>query len=343
MRARQSSGPVRSRDNRVAREGPGQVVVVTGASSGIGRLAARRFAARGDNLVLVARAAGPLADVAGECEAAGGVAMVMPADVAVEGDVWEVGRRTIQRFGRIDVWVNNAGVMAFGEASRETMPTHKQVVKVNLFGVLHGSTVATELMDRERGGVIINVASLYGRMTSPYVTGYVASKYGVVGLSRVLRQELAGTGIRICTVLPGSMDTPIFRHAANFTGRQPKPVPPVGNPDRVARKIVALSDRPHAEVIVGQTHRLLSWGQRLTPGPYGRLAPKAMRWLGLGEDSSETTEGNVFQPMPDWDRPTDRWRRPVLRVGSAAGVAVALAGAVGVARTAGWPMRRRTS
>lgn len=290
-----------------------RVVVVTGASSGIGRLTAQRFARRGGAVVLAARSPEALAEVAAECEAVGGTAFVVPTDVAAVDEVRELGRRTVAELGRLDVWVNGAAVMAYGTAARIPAPVHERVVGVNLLGTLHGSVVAAELMDPAsghggQGGVIVNVASLYGRMTSPFVAPYVASKFGVVGLSQVLRQELAGTGVDVCTVLPGSMDTPIFRHAANYMGRSPQPVPPVGDPARVARTIVRLADRPRAEATVGQIHRVLAWACRLTPNLYARLAPPVMRRLGLGTAEVDSWDGNVFRSLDELGEHDDRQR-----------------------------------
>lgn len=294
-----------------AAERPGRgdddrVVVITGASSGIGRLTALRFARRGDTVVLAARSRDALATVAAECEEAGGTSLIVPTDVAAADEVRELGRRAVAEHGRIDVWVNDAAVMAYGQASTIPTPVHQRVIAVNLMGVLYGSVVAAELMDPAhggRGGVIVNVASLYGRMTSPFVAPYVASKFGVVGLSQVLRQELAGTGVHVCTVLPGSMDTPIFRHAANYTDRPPRPVSPVGDPDRVARTIEGLADRPRPEATVGQVHRVLAWACRLAPNLYGAVARPAMRRLGLGAAEARPREGNVFRPLADDGRP----------------------------------------
>jgi short-subunit dehydrogenase len=175
--------------------------------------------------------------------------------------------------------------------------------------------------------VIINVASLYAKMTSPYVSAYATSKYGVLGFSEVLRQEFKSQrGIAVCTVLPGSIDTPIFRHAANYTGRQIRPVPPVASSERVGRAIVRCAEHPRREVNVGQLHHMASWGHALLPRTYSELAPKAMRLVAISKGQAPHDDGNVFTPQPqltaceaagatsrharEWL--SERWRPPVL-------------------------------
>jgi short-subunit dehydrogenase len=313
---------------------PAPVVVITGASSGIGRVTARRFAANGASVVLAARTESSLQDAAAECTDAGGRALVVPTDVTDWGAVERLAERAVAAYGRIDVWVNNASVMAYGEAEEIPYDVFTRVVEVNLMGTIHGTTTALRHMKRQGGGTIVNVASLYAKMTSPYVTPYVTSKFGVLGFSEVVRQELAAhDGIELTTVLPGSMDTPIFRHAATYLGRHPRPVPPVSDPERVARAIVRAARRPRREVTVGQTQHLLSWAHAIFPGLYGRLAPPVMRRAGLEGDDAEAGPGNVLEPMPEWNRPEGDWRNGRRRAVAAAavtGVAATVAGVAGV-------------
>ena len=314
----------------------GAVVVLTGASSGIGRAAARRFAEHGAHVVLASRGGESLEQAAQECRDAGsGRALAVPTDVADHDQVERLARRAYEELGRIDVWVNDAAVMAYGAIGDVPADVQRRIVEVNLLGTMHGSRAALPHLQREGRGVIINVASLYAKMTSPYVSAYATSKFGVLGFSEVLRQELkSDRGIHVCTVLPGSIDTPIFRHAANYTGREIRPVPPVASPERVARAIVRCAQHPRREVTVGQLHHVASWGHALVPRTYGELAPKAMRLVAIDEQPAPHDDGNVFAPQPHLDAVRGGWRNRPARAAVAVG---ALAAAAAAARHASRP------
>ncbi|WP_046472513.1 SDR family oxidoreductase, partial [Allosalinactinospora lopnorensis] len=300
----------------------GAVVVVTGASSGIGRAAARRFAQKGARVVLVARSSESLDAAAAECRDLGARALAVPADVA-DGDAVEaLAQRVTEEFGGIDVWVNNAAVMAYGAIGEVPYDVQRRILDVNLFGQIEGARAALPYLRRQRKGVIINVASLYAKMTSPYVSSYVTSKYGVLGFSEVLRQELKPSrGIHVCTVLPGSVDTPIFRHAANYTGRTAKPPPPVVSPGRVARAIVRRAEHPRREVTIGKMHHMLSWAHMLMPRLYDELVPYVMRLFVLGRAGKSSGPGNVFEPIPELDAVRGGWRSPGKRAAGGAALA----------------------
>src|SRR5688572_5679017 len=159
----------------------GSVVVITGASSGFGRGAALAFAGEGASVVLVARRDEVLDEVAAECEALGSRALVAPADVGYEDDVEQVGYDAIERFGRIDVWINNAGVGAIGRFDEVPLADHRRVIETDLLGVIYGSHVALRQFRRQGFGTLINVASALGKVPAPYYGSYTAAKYGVVG------------------------------------------------------------------------------------------------------------------------------------------------------------------
>jgi short-subunit dehydrogenase len=312
----------------------GAVVVLTGASSGIGRAAARRFAAAGADVVLAARGGRSLEQAAQECRAYDVRVLAVPTDVTDADAVQSLAGRTVQELGRLDVWVNDAAVMAYGAIEEVPFAVQRKIIETNLLGTMCGARAALPVLKNQGRGVIINVASLYAKMTSPYVSAYATSKYGVLGFSEVLRQELkSDRGIHVCTVLPGSIDTPIFRHAANYTGREIRPVPPVASPERVARAIVRCAEHPRREVTVGQLHHLASWGHALLRRTYSELAPKAMRFVAIGQEPQAHDAGNVFTPRPDLDAVRGGWRNR--RARAALGVA-ALAGAAG----AGTAVRR---
>jgi short-subunit dehydrogenase len=222
--------------------------------------------------------------------------------------------------------------MAYGAIAEVPVEVQRRILEVNLLGTMHGPRTALPHLKAQGRGVIINVASLYAKMTSPYVSAYATSKYGVLGFSEVLRQELkSDRGLHVCTVLPGSIDTPIFRNAANYTGRTIRPVPPVASPGRVADAIVRCAQHPRREVTVGQLHHLASWGHALLPRTYSELAPKAMRFVAIGKDASPHDPGNVFEPAPDRATVRGGWRNRPARtaVGIIAAAALAAAAAVG--------------
>jgi short-subunit dehydrogenase len=305
----------------------GAVVVLTGASSGIGRAAALRFADKGADLVLASRGSESLDAVAAACRERGVRAVSVPTDVADSDQVEALADRAASELGRIDVWVNDAAVMAYGAIGEVPFEVQRRIIETNLLGTMCGARAALPHLQRQGRGVIINVASLYAKMTSPYVSAYATSKFGVLGFSEVLRQELkSDRKIHVCTIMPGSIDTPVFRHAANYTGRTIRPVPPVASPERVARAIVRCAEHPRREVTVGQLHHIASWGHALLPRTYSELAPKAMRFVAIGKEPSPHGDGNVFTPEPELDAIRGGWRNRPARAAVATAV---LAGAAG--------------
>ena len=311
----------------------GSVVVVTGASSGIGRTAARLFARHGARVVLAARSEGSLRAVAQECEAAGGEALVVPMDVTDEDAVRELARRSVEGFGRIDTWVNNAGVMAYGRFEDVPTEVYRRVIETNLFGQIYGARAALSQFREQGEGVLVNMSSVWGRLTSPHVSAYVTSKFAIRAFSECLRQELAGDeGIDVVTILPQSVDTPVFRQAGNFYGRAARPVPPVSSAEEVADRILRCARDPRREVTEGRAGQLIETLHALAPGIYDRTLPYLFEWAVFSSEPVETGPGNVLEPTPEQNRVSDGWgetNTALLQAVLAGGVVVA--GAVGVA------------
>jgi NAD(P)-dependent dehydrogenase (short-subunit alcohol dehydrogenase family) len=307
-----------------------QVIVITGASSGIGRACARAFAAAGGRVALAARTEKSLQEAAKECEAAGGQAFIVPTDVTDEHAVRALARRVVERFGRIDVWVNDAGVILYGRFEDTPLEAYRQVIETNLFGQMHGARAVLPHFRKQGSGVLINIASMWGKVSSPYVGAYVTSKFGIRGFSACLREELAGARhIHICTILPISVDTPIFHHGANYTGRKIRPVPPVVEPNRVVRAIMHAARFPRAEIMVGQYGHLLTLANTLFPWVFEFMVPYVFSWSTFGSQSDGRSPGNLFEPMPEWNRLSGNWRRGrktlLRRAGLAGGATVAAA------------------
>jgi NAD(P)-dependent dehydrogenase (short-subunit alcohol dehydrogenase family) len=279
------------------------VAVITGASSGIGRATAHAFASRGAAVVLSARREDALLDLARECELAGGQAMVVPADVTDAKAVDELARRAVGQFGRIDVWVNNAAVTMFARVVDMPLADVRRVLDVNLMGYLHGARSAVRQMRAQGSGTLINVSSIVGVVAQPYTSAYSMTKAAVRSLGTSLRGELMLDGyrhVRVCTVLPATIDTPIFRQTANYTGREAVPMPPVYRPQRVARTIINLVRFPRREVVSGSLGRTVLWQHKLAPGLTERMFAVQVDKTHLSrERPAPATNGNLYEPSTD--------------------------------------------
>ncbi|MFF0233889.1 SDR family NAD(P)-dependent oxidoreductase [Micromonospora sp. NPDC005254] len=274
-----------------------RVVVVAGATSGIGRATARAFAERGDRLVLAARAPQTLAEVRAEC--ADVEVLTVPTDVTEAGALEALAEAAIERFGRIDVWVHTAAVMAYGRFDEVPERVFEQVVRTDLLAAAGAARVALRHFRATGAGTLILTGSVLGHITAPYMSAYVTSKWGLQGLARTIQQELRDSpGIRLCLVNPGSVDTPVYQQAANYLGRVGRPPPPVAGPQRVARAIVDCVDRPRREVSVGRLNVVLRAGFTVLPGVYDVLVGPLMRLAGLSGRPVPAHDGTVFAPNP---------------------------------------------
>ena len=272
------------------------MVVVTGASSGIGRAATLRLARRGAALALCARSEPALAEVAAECEGAGAQTLHRALDVSDEAAVEAFAAATVERFGRLDVWVNDAGVIAYGPFEEIPSEVFRQVIETNLLGQVHGARAALRRFRDQGAGVLINMSSVWGRVSTPQVSPYIVSKNAVRAFSECLTGELVGDAdIHVATLAPQAVDTPIFDHAANYTGRRVRPIPPVLDPEEVARGIELCAENPKREVNYGRSGRLLQILYSVAPPLYRRLAHGAFVEGTWGSARTERGPGNVLE------------------------------------------------
>ena len=274
------------------------MVVLTGASSGIGRAAALHFARRGAKLVLAARDAEALEEVARECrDTYGTEAVAAPTDVRDELSVDALGGLAIERFGKVDVWVNDAAVYMMG--ALEACPSHaiRELFETNVMGVLHGTRAALACFRVcESSGVIINIGSVAGKISYADAGPYCASKHAVHAITEALRQELVGTDIHACLVVPATVDTPLFQHAANYTGREVIAMRPIYDAKRVAAAIVHCAERPRREIRIGAAPGLMTFMARAIPWLYERMQPRMVEKDHLGSFGAGPTSGNFADP-----------------------------------------------
>ncbi|MFJ5282800.1 SDR family oxidoreductase [Pseudomonas sp. NPDC088429] len=288
-----------------------KLVVITGASSGIGRAAAHAFAIEGARLVLAARDYEALSDVVGECVERGASAMAVPTDVTNSDQMRALAKKAASYGdGRIDIWINNAGVGAVGSFEETPLEAHEQVLQTDLLGYLRGAYVAWPYFKSQKSGILINTLSLGSWVAQPYAAAYSASKYGLRGLSEALRGELhRSPDIHVCDIYPAVMDTPGFRDGGDFTGHALKPPPPVYDPRLVAAAMVRCALRPKQSVTVGRAATLARIAHFLIPG-FPQISGWLTRLALQHRPQAHSSAGNLYSPSNEQRRIEGGWRAP---------------------------------
>jgi short-subunit dehydrogenase len=287
-----------------------QVIVITGASSGIGLTTARMAAQRGAKVVFCARNEEALLEIERELQAQGYRAHAVRADVANPAEVERLAERAVATFGRIDTWVNNAAVAIYGELLDVSLEDQRQLFEIDFWGVVHGSRVAVQRM-RDSGGALINVGSVLSDIAFPLQGIYSAAKHAVQGYTDALRVELAHDKIPVSVTLikPAAINTPYPQHAKNYLEKEPKNAPPYYAPETVAEAILHAASHSEHELFVGGAGKMFSAGQKLAPGLMDRLLsgtmfssqkqaedarPRRDNLYGPGEDRRERGEGELY-------------------------------------------------
>ena len=292
-----------------------QVMVITGASSGIGLATAKLAASEGARVLLAARGEEALSRAVQEIAVEGGEAAYVVADVCDTNDLVKTAETAVRYFGRIDTWVNNAGVGLFGLIEQVSEEDHRRLFETNFWGLVNGSLVALQHL-REHGGAIINIGSVASDVSLPNLTMSSASKHAVKGFTDGLRTELESEGapISVTLVKPASIDTPFPQHARNYMSVEPKLPPPIYSVTEVARSVCHAAAHPQRDIYIGGGGRMMGALRYYVP----RLVDRASAKMALQQMRSDTPprrpEGILQQPSNLGEEHGDMHGRAVHKV-----------------------------
>ncbi|AZB11375.1 SDR family oxidoreductase [Chryseobacterium sp. G0162] len=275
----------------------GETVVITGASSGIGKATAEAFAEQGADLVLAARNEEALKETAEICRSLGVNVITVPTDVSVAEEVAHLVNEAIQFSGKIDYWVNNAGVLAFGKFEEIPVDVTDQIIKTNLLGYMHAAHAVLPVFKRQKKGVLLNNISIGGWMPAPYGTAYTASKYGIRGMTETLQGEVSDfPDIHICALYPGFQKSSGIEHAANYSGIKLSTPPPSFDPRKLAASIVRTAKNPTEASYPDWSAVAFKSIYEIFPGVVRYVSSAAMRMVMKKANKDEKSKGNVLEP-----------------------------------------------
>lgn len=275
-----------------------QVIVVCGASSGMGRMAALEFARRGAKVIASSRSQEGLESLAEEIAVEGGEITTVIADVSDYAQVRSIGKEAVKRYGRIDTWAHFAATSVYAPFRETTPEEFARVMDVNLLGAVYAAMVALPLLSKQ-GGALIEISSIEAEVGTPYQSAYTASKHGMRGFMDVLRMELRHekVPVSVTNIMPSAVNTPFFNHARSKLGFVPKPRSTMYQPETVVRAVLHAAQYPSDEVIIGTAGWLFLWAKRLMP----RLTDVFVTWLAYRKLKTPVrraicTGDNIFQP-----------------------------------------------
>jgi NAD(P)-dependent dehydrogenase (short-subunit alcohol dehydrogenase family) len=321
-----------------------QVVALMGASSGIGREAALRFAERGAKVVVSARGEEGLRSLVEEVRGKGGEATVVVADTSEYEQVKAVANRATEEYGRLDTWVHLAAVGLFATFEQTTPEEFERVIAVNLMGQVYGAMAALPHLKREGRGALIHISSVEAKRSFPFHSAYAASKHGIDGFLEALRVELKHEGwpISVTQVMPGTINTPFFDKGRTKLGVKPVGIPPIYEPQTVANLILYAAENPARDLVSGGAAQAMIINQRLSPRMVDAIlttragfSPQMTK-----EPRSEDDPDNLYAPIRGHDTAKNGFRafsrslynwlemHPTVRRGAAAGTALGLLSAL---------------
>lgn len=276
--------------------------VVTGASSGFGRGVSELLGREHANVVLAARRADVLEEVAQEIRASGGQALVVATDVADPQQVARLAQAALARFGRIDVWINNASVGALGRFEEVPIADHARIVDVNFKGVIYGSHAAMRQFKQQGFGTLVNLGSVESQIPLAYHSSYAATKAATWALGRTLNEEIRLAGLKhrisVVTVMPWAVDTPFWQHAANYTGHKGR-MAMMDGPEKVVQAIVWSSLHPREEVAVGWKAQAASTLHTIVPDLVEEVSANIVHAEMLKGSPQASGSGAVHRPLPE--------------------------------------------
>jgi NAD(P)-dependent dehydrogenase (short-subunit alcohol dehydrogenase family) len=285
--------------------GPVPVLLVTGASSGIGRAVALQASAAGQHVALVSRGKQSLAAAARECELAGAASvMTLPADVGDDAAVRDAVQAVVDRHGRLDAVVQSAGVAAYGRTEDVPPEVFEGVLRTNLLGAVNVARHVLPVLRRQQRGSLVQIGSVIGHIAVPLMSPYVLSKWGVRALLRQLQLENRDLpDVHLMYLAPGGVDTPIYLQAANYAGFVGRPPPPVASPEHVASVVMRRLERPRKSTQVGVANDLMRLGFTALPGVFDALVNPLFRLAARDmDDPVPPVTGNVLDSHQDANR-----------------------------------------